>query len=186
MDQENPQQNIPYESISSSMPTFESFTSQQNVILEDETIDVENIGVENKKTQEFNMPSRFKIARDISKFYLEERNRLFKFLSKDSTTVHLTTDTWTSSCKRMNFMVLTAHFIDEDWVMHKRRIWHKVEKVEKDMGSLFAIYKEKYGTTTSTELPRSTSSKSTSSRSRRGNAFLNSFKDKVGNKLSGW
>ncbi|GKB55673.1 hypothetical protein Tco_0911859 [Tanacetum coccineum] len=38
MDQENPQQNIPYESISSSMPTFESFTSQQNVILEDETI----------------------------------------------------------------------------------------------------------------------------------------------------
>ncbi|GKB86286.1 hypothetical protein Tco_0958558 [Tanacetum coccineum] len=31
MDQENPQQNIPYESISSSMPTFESFTSQQIV-----------------------------------------------------------------------------------------------------------------------------------------------------------
>ncbi|GJT94202.1 zinc finger BED domain-containing protein RICESLEEPER 2 [Tanacetum coccineum] len=260
MDQENPQQNIPYESISSSMPTFESFTSQQNVILEDETIDVETIGDEDKKRKRkapsnprkpkvecwkffdqkfekdddgviikmayckwrpaffkadsrkhgtrhlndhypncdsnpdvekikkqkqlafkkkisendeggtssgtletwkydekkikdsliklivhaelpfkfvehpafikfssdmqprFNMPSRFKIARDISKFYLEERNRLFKFLSKDSTTVHLTTDTWTSSCKRMNFMVLTAHFIDEDWVMHKRII----------------------------------------------------------------
>ncbi|GJZ06208.1 zinc finger BED domain-containing protein RICESLEEPER 2 [Tanacetum coccineum] len=49
MDQENPQQNIPYESISSSMPTFESFTSQQNVILEDETIDVETIGNEDKK-----------------------------------------------------------------------------------------------------------------------------------------
>ncbi|GJW01929.1 hypothetical protein Tco_1560785 [Tanacetum coccineum] len=49
MDQENPQQNIPYESISSSMPTFESFTSQQNVILEDETIDVETIGDEDKK-----------------------------------------------------------------------------------------------------------------------------------------
>ncbi|GJT21886.1 zinc finger BED domain-containing protein RICESLEEPER 2 [Tanacetum coccineum] len=70
----------------------------------------------------FNMPSRFKIARDISKFYLEERKSLFNFLSKDSTTVHLTTDTWTSSCKRMNFMVLTAHFIDDDWVMHKRII----------------------------------------------------------------
>ncbi|GJZ28770.1 zinc finger BED domain-containing protein RICESLEEPER 2 [Tanacetum coccineum] len=70
----------------------------------------------------FNMPSRFTIARDISKFYLEERKSLFNFLSKDSTTVHLTTDTWTSSCKRMNFMVLTAHFIDDDWVMHKRII----------------------------------------------------------------
>ncbi|GJZ01288.1 zinc finger BED domain-containing protein RICESLEEPER 2 [Tanacetum coccineum] len=70
----------------------------------------------------FNMPSRFKIARDISKFYLEERKSLFNFLSKDSTTVHLTTDAWTSSCKRMNFMVLTTHFIDDDWVMHKRII----------------------------------------------------------------
>ncbi|GKD73036.1 hypothetical protein Tco_1331318, partial [Tanacetum coccineum] len=49
MDQENPQQNIPYESISSLIPTFESFTSQQNVILEDETIDVETIGDEDKK-----------------------------------------------------------------------------------------------------------------------------------------
>ncbi|GJX27415.1 zinc finger BED domain-containing protein RICESLEEPER 2 [Tanacetum coccineum] len=60
-----------------------------------------------------------------------------------------------------------------------------VEKVEKAMGLLFAIYKEKYGTSTSSDLPRSMSNKSTSSRSRRGNAFINSFKDKVGNKLSG-
>ncbi|GJW70991.1 zinc finger BED domain-containing protein RICESLEEPER 2 [Tanacetum coccineum] len=299
----------------------------------------------------FNMPSCFKIVRDISKFYLEERKSLFNFLSKDSTTVHLTTDTWTSSCKRMNFMVLTAHFIDDDWVMHKRIInfrpihshrgvdigrallecitgwgiknvmtvtvdniasndkaleylvenlptkydnvfenatdskkflisechtrWNsthdmlntaielkdaffdydfnnscfardleetpkradfekcrkvvqflekfkgttelvsnvsspvahlwfgetpfqlltpdelcakfveKIEKVEKAMGLLFSIYKEKYGTSTSSDLPRSMSNKSTSSRSRRGNAFINSFKDKVGNKLSG-
>ncbi|GJY21118.1 zinc finger BED domain-containing protein RICESLEEPER 2 [Tanacetum coccineum] len=260
MDQQNPQQNTPYESISSSMPTYESFSSQQNITIEDETIDVETIGNEDKKRKRkapsnprkpkaecwkyfdqkfekdedgvitkmayckwcpavfkadshrhgtrhlnnhypncdanpdvekikkqkklafkkkisendeggtnsgtletwkydekvikesliklivlaelpfkfvehpafikfssdmqprFNMPSRFKIARDISKFYLEERKSLFNFLSKDSTTVHLTTDTWTSSCKRMNFMVLTAHFIDDDWVMHKRII----------------------------------------------------------------
>ncbi|GJS53056.1 zinc finger BED domain-containing protein RICESLEEPER 2 [Tanacetum coccineum] len=66
----------------------------------------------------FNIPSHFTIARDVSKFYLEERKSLFNFLSKDSTTVHLTTDTWTI----MNFMVLTAHFIDDDWVMHKRII----------------------------------------------------------------
>ncbi|GJR97228.1 zinc finger BED domain-containing protein RICESLEEPER 2 [Tanacetum coccineum] len=70
----------------------------------------------------FNFPSRFTIARDVSKFYLEERKGLVKFLGDNSTSVHLTTDTWTSSCKRMNFMVLTAHFIDDDWVMHKRII----------------------------------------------------------------
>ncbi|GKC62730.1 zinc finger BED domain-containing protein RICESLEEPER 2 [Tanacetum coccineum] len=477
MDQQTPQQNNPYESISSSIPTFDSFSSQQNMTIEDETIDVETLGNEDKKRKRkaptrkpkaecwkyfdqkfendedgvlikmayckwcpavfkadsqrhgtrhlnnhypncesnpdveklkkqkklafkksigekdeggtssgtletwkydekvikeslirlivlaelpfkfvehpafikfssdmqprFNMPSRFKIVRDVSKFYLEERKSLFSFLSKDSTTVHLTTDTWTSSCKRMNFMVLTAHFIDDDWVMHKRiinfrpihshrgvdigrallecitgwgiknvmtvtvdnissndkaleylvenlpnscfardleetpkradfevcrkvvqflekfkettklvsnvsspvaHLWFGevldidkhlhptmkseiivygfkhliengcmpmeqdeedsietpfqfltpdelcakfVENVEKDMGLLFVIYKEKYGTTTSSDLPRLMSSKSTSSRSHRGNAFLNSFKDKVGNKLSG-
>ncbi|PWA60048.1 zinc finger BED domain-containing protein RICESLEEPER 2 [Artemisia annua] len=76
-----------------------------------------------KKMQpRFNMPSRFTIARDIAKFYLEERKSLLSYLSNKATTVHLTTDTWTSSCKRMNFMVLTAHFIDDDWVMHKRII----------------------------------------------------------------
>ncbi|GJU11849.1 hypothetical protein Tco_1134245 [Tanacetum coccineum] len=43
------QQNSPYESISSSMPTYESFSSQQNITIEDETIDVETIGNEDKK-----------------------------------------------------------------------------------------------------------------------------------------
>ncbi|PWA46371.1 zinc finger BED domain-containing protein RICESLEEPER 2 [Artemisia annua] len=75
-----------------------------------------------KMQPKFNMPSRFTIARDISKFYIEERKSLLNYLSNKATTVHLTTDTWTSSCKRMNFMVLTAHFIDDDWVMHKRII----------------------------------------------------------------
>ncbi|GJT08699.1 zinc finger BED domain-containing protein RICESLEEPER 2 [Tanacetum coccineum] len=41
----------------------------------------------------FNLPSRFTIARDVSKFYLEERKDLVNFLSNSSTTVHLTTDT---------------------------------------------------------------------------------------------
>ncbi|PWA49578.1 zinc finger BED domain-containing protein RICESLEEPER 2 [Artemisia annua] len=75
-----------------------------------------------KMQPRFNLPSRFTIARDISKFYLEERKSLLNFLSNKDTTVHLTTDTWTSSCKRMNFMVLTAHFIDDDRLMHKRII----------------------------------------------------------------
>ncbi|GKD73468.1 hypothetical protein Tco_1331750 [Tanacetum coccineum] len=43
MDQQTPQQNNPYESISSSIPTFDSFSSQQNMTIEDETIDVETL-----------------------------------------------------------------------------------------------------------------------------------------------
>ncbi|PWA91085.1 zinc finger BED domain-containing protein RICESLEEPER 2 [Artemisia annua] len=73
-----------------------------------------------KMQPKFNVPSRFTIARDISKFYIEERKSLLNYLSNKATTVHLTTDTWTSSCKRMNFMVLTAHFIDDDWRVLKR------------------------------------------------------------------
>ncbi|GJY91544.1 zinc finger BED domain-containing protein RICESLEEPER 2 [Tanacetum coccineum] len=231
-------------------------------------------------------PSTLTIARDVSKFYLEERKDLVNFLSNSSTTVHLTTDTWTSSCKRMNFMVLTAHFIDDNWVMHKRIInfrpihshrgvdigrallecingWgiknvmtmtvdniasndkaleyllenlptkydddptmksemigygfrHLIEngcipmevdeesqetpiqfyidqelcdklvkKVEEDMRVFFAMYKEKYGTNVSSDMSKSTSSQGNNTSRHRGNAFLNFFKDKVGNKLKG-
>ncbi|GJS07014.1 zinc finger BED domain-containing protein RICESLEEPER 2 [Tanacetum coccineum] len=49
MDQQNSQQNTPYESISSLMPTYESFSSQQNTTIKDETIDVETLGSEDKK-----------------------------------------------------------------------------------------------------------------------------------------
>lgn len=33
--------------------------------------------------------------------------------------VSLSTDTW-SSVQNINYMVLTAHFVDDDWTMHKR------------------------------------------------------------------
>jgi hypothetical protein len=45
---------------------------------------------------------------------------LLKHLSNPNTAVHLTTDTWTSPCQRKNYMVVTAHFIDDDWVIDKR------------------------------------------------------------------
>ncbi|PWA46107.1 zinc finger BED domain-containing protein RICESLEEPER 2 [Artemisia annua] len=70
----------------------------------------------------FILPSRHKLSRDVSKFYLEERNKLKSYISKATNTVHFTTDTWTSHCQRVNYMALTAHFIDEEWVMHKRII----------------------------------------------------------------
>nr|KAJ0189720.1 hypothetical protein LSAT_V11C800415890 [Lactuca sativa] len=56
-----------------------------------------------------------------------------------NTVVHLTTDTWTSSCKKVNYMVVTAHFIDDEWVMHKRVInfreidTHKGEEIGREL-----------------------------------------------------
>ncbi|CAI9285259.1 unnamed protein product [Lactuca saligna] len=68
------------------------------------------------------LPSRHTISRNVSKFYIEERTKMLQFLSNPKTAIHLTTDTWTSSCQRTTYMVVTAHFIDENWMMHKRII----------------------------------------------------------------
>ncbi|PWA71318.1 zinc finger BED domain-containing protein RICESLEEPER 2 [Artemisia annua] len=65
---------------------------------------------------------RHTISRDVSKFYVEEKKKLLKFLGNPNHTIHLTTDTWTSTCQKINYMVITAHFVDDDWVMHKRVI----------------------------------------------------------------
>ncbi|KAL4572740.1 hypothetical protein LXL04_019523 [Taraxacum kok-saghyz] len=66
------------------------------------------------------LPSRHTASRNVAQLYLDERSKLLKHLSNPNTAVHSTTDTWTSPCQRKNYMVLTAHFIDDDWVMHKR------------------------------------------------------------------
>ncbi|KAL4584113.1 hypothetical protein LXL04_008703 [Taraxacum kok-saghyz] len=80
------------------------------------------------------LPSRHTASRNIAQLYLDERSKLLKHLSNPNTAVHLTTDTWTSPCQRKNYMVVTVHFIDDDWVMHKRVVnfrevdTHKVER----------------------------------------------------------
>nr|KAJ0200626.1 hypothetical protein LSAT_V11C600318370 [Lactuca sativa] len=67
------------------------------------------------------LPSRHTISRNVSKFYIEERTKMLQFLSNPNTVIHLTTETWTS-CQRTTYMVVTTHFIDENWIMHKRII----------------------------------------------------------------
>ncbi|PWA35637.1 hypothetical protein CTI12_AA607710 [Artemisia annua] len=76
----------------------------------------------NNLQPKYNLPSRHTISRDVSKFYLEEKKKLVKFLGNPNNTIHLTTDTWTSTCQKIYYMVVTAHFLDDDWVMHKRVI----------------------------------------------------------------
>ncbi|XP_061999218.1 zinc finger BED domain-containing protein RICESLEEPER 2-like [Rosa rugosa] len=67
----------------------------------------------------FDVPSRRKLCRTFLSMYDTSKKDLRKTLRKYR--LSLTTDTWTS-VQNVNYMVLTAHFIDIDWKMHKRVI----------------------------------------------------------------
>lgn len=65
----------------------------------------------------FKVPCRKTLVKDFLKLYDESKKSLKADLAHHR--VCLTTDTWTS-VQNFNYMVLTAHFVDSDWVMHKR------------------------------------------------------------------
>lgn len=65
----------------------------------------------------FKIPSRWTVARDCLSIYKDETNTL-KGLLKGQT-VSLTTDTWTS-VQNYNYMCLTAHWVDDNWVLRKK------------------------------------------------------------------
>ncbi|KAI3770705.1 hypothetical protein L6452_01846 [Arctium lappa] len=69
----------------------------------------------------FKIPSRWTVNRDIFAIYLEERKSLKKFFKEHSQRVSLTTDTWTS-VQRINYMCITAHYIDAQWKLNKKII----------------------------------------------------------------
>lgn len=63
------------------------------------------------------IPCRKVVVKRFLSMYNEKREILKAELS--SHRISLTTDTWTS-IQNINYMVLTAHFIDSSWTMHKR------------------------------------------------------------------
>ncbi|XP_050222385.1 zinc finger BED domain-containing protein RICESLEEPER 2-like [Mercurialis annua] len=67
----------------------------------------------------FKIPSRWTVTRDCFQLYLDERIRLKNFMKQNCQRISLTTDTWTS-IQRINYMCITAHFIDTNWRLHKK------------------------------------------------------------------
>jgi hypothetical protein len=65
------------------------------------------------------LPGRISIARDCLSLYMSEKHKFRDLFTKTNQSVYLTTDTWTS-LQNINYMVLTAHFIDQDWKLRKR------------------------------------------------------------------
>nr|KAJ0210245.1 hypothetical protein LSAT_V11C400197010 [Lactuca sativa] len=68
---------------------------------------------------QFCIPSRFIVARDISKVFLCETEQLRNTLKSLNSRIALTTDCWTS-VQNLSYLCLTAHFIDDNWKLHKR------------------------------------------------------------------
>ncbi|KAI3872926.1 hypothetical protein MKX03_029968 [Papaver bracteatum] len=60
----------------------------------------------------FKLPSRMTVYRDICGLFLSEKAKLVKYFKSNKVRVCLTTDTWTS-IQNYNYMVVTAHFIDD-------------------------------------------------------------------------
>lgn len=69
----------------------------------------------------FEIPSRATVTRDCYKVFLEERKALKQYFEKLFSSVCLTTDAWTS-IQNLNYLCVTAHFIDDDWTLHKKII----------------------------------------------------------------
>ncbi|XP_074337509.1 zinc finger BED domain-containing protein RICESLEEPER 2-like [Apium graveolens] len=67
----------------------------------------------------FQIPSRWTVARNFYGMYSLRRNELKKSLLESTQRLCRTTDTWTSN-QRINYMCLTAYFIDKDWKLHER------------------------------------------------------------------
>ncbi len=67
----------------------------------------------------FRIPSRYTIARDCFSLYSDERTRLKNYFKASCQRVSLTTDTWTS-IQRVNYLCLTAHYIDDNWILQKK------------------------------------------------------------------
>jgi hypothetical protein len=66
----------------------------------------------------FHLPSRYTTMKDCMKMYLRGKSELKHMFMTTNQRVCLTTDTWTF-IQNLNYMCVTAHFIDHKWKLHK-------------------------------------------------------------------
>ena len=67
----------------------------------------------------FLIPSRYIVMKDCAKLFKFEKEKLRVMFMTTGVQVCLTTDTWTL-VQNLNYMVITFHFINSDWNLHKR------------------------------------------------------------------
>ena len=68
----------------------------------------------------FKLVSRNTIKGDILKIYELQRLKNCNILEKLASKIAVTTDMWTSSNTKKGFMAITAHYIDESWILQSQ------------------------------------------------------------------
>lgn len=68
----------------------------------------------------FKMVSRNTIRSDIMKIYDNEKAKQCKLFDDLQSRVAITSDMWSSKTTKRGFMVVTAHFLDEEWALQGR------------------------------------------------------------------
>ena len=81
---------------------------------------MKDLGDLNSLQPPFKVPSRNTIRVDIFKMFEVEKHKLKRVLESNSSRVAITTDMWTASNQKRGYMAITAHFIDESWVLQDR------------------------------------------------------------------
>lgn len=70
----------------------------------------------------FKMISRNTLRSDIMRMYNEDRASLKALLAHNDGRIAITTDMWTASNQKKGYMVVTSHFIDQQWVLRNRTL----------------------------------------------------------------
>jgi hypothetical protein len=69
----------------------------------------------------FPIKSCVTVRKDIIDIYLEERDKLYTYFKNVSCRFSATMDMWTS-CQNKSYMVVTLHWVDDDWKIQKRTV----------------------------------------------------------------
>lgn len=68
----------------------------------------------------FKIPSRNTVRSDILKIYDYEKEKTMNLLKFNRSRIAITTDMWTAKNQKRGFMAITAHFIDDSWMLQSR------------------------------------------------------------------
>ncbi|XVF06856.1 hypothetical protein REPUB_Repub06bG0087100 [Reevesia pubescens] len=67
----------------------------------------------------FRLPSHITLIKDCYRVYIDEKFKLKELLSNVGSRICLSAKTWTSM-QNVSYLCLTAHFMDDDWKLHRK------------------------------------------------------------------